>query len=197
MVKLNFQQRKMITNKVTEVPYNELLTYARKISKYTRPPQSSKYSQTNAADRASIPTDTSITLNHANNGDSVQEESGTATRSLPLGLSEADVTALDPSSQMPFTPWPSEEVMKRGALSHMAYEEELRSQGLLVPEFALHANGNGQGTTVDVQPVRDAPVRTETVALQPHHRERPKENPPPLGLSLSLDLYDPDEDGGV
>lgn len=195
MVDLDFQERRAITNKTTEVPYNELLTYARKISKYTRPPQSSKYSQTNPADRASIPTDASVALNNTNNGDSVQEESGAATRSLPLGLSEADVTALDPSSQMPFTPWPSEEVMKRGALSRMAYEEELRAQGLLVPELTQHANGNGQTTIVDIQPVRDAPARTETITSQPQRRERPKENPPSLGLSLSLDLYDPDEDG--
>lgn len=182
----------MVTNKIIEVPYNELLTYARKISKYTRPPQSSKYSQTPAVDRVSQQTDAS---NATNNGDSVQEESGEATRLLPLGLSEADVTALDPSSQMPFTPWPSEEVMKRGALSHMAYEEELRSQGLLVPEVAQHVNGNGQGTVIDVVPMREAPARVETVTLQPHRHERPKEHPAPLGLSLSLDLYDPDEDG--
>lgn len=193
MVNFNFRQHKIVTNKVVEVPYDELLTYARKISKYTRPPQSSKYSQTPVVDRASLQPDVS---NATNNGDSVQEEeSGEATRLLPLGLSEADVTALDPSSQMPFTPWPSEEVMKRGALSHMAYEEELRSQGLLGPEATQHVNGNGQGTVVDVVPVREAPARVETVTLQPHRHERPKERPAPLGLSLSLDLYDPDEDG--
>lgn len=182
----------MVTNKIVEVPYNELLTYARKISKYTRPPQSSKYSQTPVVDRASLQADAS---NATSNGDSVQEGSGETTRVLPLGLSEADVTALDPSSQMPFTPWPSEEVMKRGALSHMAYEEELRSQGLLVPEVAQHLNGNGQGTVVDIVPMREAPARVETATLQSHRHERPKEHPAPLGLSLSLDLYDPDEDG--
>lgn len=192
MVNLNSEQPRTVANKVVEVPYNELLTYARKISKYTRPPQSSKYPQTPVVDHASLQTDSSNTIN---NGDSVQGESGAATRLLPLGLSEADVTALDPSSQMLFTPWPSEEVMKRGALSHMAYEEELRAQGLLVPEFTQHVNGNGQGTTVDVEPVREAPVRMETVTLQPQHHKRPKEHPAPIGLSLSLDLYDPDEDG--
>lgn len=85
--------------------------------------------------------------------------------------------------------------MKRGALSHMAYEEELRAQGLLVPEATPHPNGNGQTTDVDVEPVRNTPARVGTMALQPQHHERPKEHPPPISLSLSLDLYDPDEDG--
>lgn len=179
-------------NQVAEVPYDELLAYARKISKYTRPPQPSKYSHVPPIDSASISANISNLSENTNNGDSVQADTQAPTRSLPLGLSEEDVTALHPSSQIPFTPWPSEEVMKRGALSHMAYEEELRSQGLPIPEFLLNPNTNGQ--KADVEPAKNTPPRIETVTVQPQHHEKPREHHPPPGLSLSLDLYDPDED---
>lgn len=132
-------------------------------------------------------------MNNNSNGDTGHADSQ-ATRTLPLGLSEEDVTALDPSSQMPFTPWPSEEVMKRGALSHMGYEEELRAKGLPIPDFFSNPAVNGQAASTNVEPPRDAPTRVETVAVQSQHHERPKETQPPPGLSLSLDLYDPDED---
>lgn len=180
-------------NNVIEVPYDELLTYARKISKYTRPPQSSKYSQTAAADNASVSAGISNPPDDVSNGDLPPPDSQAAARSLPLGLSEEDVSALDPS-QMPFTPWPSEEVMKRGALSHTAYEEELRAQGLTVSEFFPNPDANGQKTDVGAGSVQNAPVRVDTITIPPQHHERPREHPPPPGLSLSLDLYDPDED---
>ncbi|KAI5845809.1 vitamin-D-receptor interacting mediator subunit 4-domain-containing protein [Morchella snyderi] len=177
-----------------EVPYNELLTYARKISKYTRPPQSSRYTQPASVDHTSRSVDNpNSSMNNNSNGDTGHADSQ-ATRTLPLGLSEEDVTALDPSSQMPFTPWPSEEVMKRGALSHMGYEEELRAKGLPIPDFFSNPAVNGQAASTNVEPPRDAPTRVETVAVQSQHHERPKETQPPPGLSLSLDLYDPDED---
>ncbi|KAL7270502.1 hypothetical protein RUND412_006789 [Rhizina undulata] len=155
------------------VPYEELLTYARKISKYTVPPQSSSYHQSPAIESSS---------------NSVENEE----RGLPLGLSEADVNALDPSQL--FTPWPSEEVMKQGALARMAAEEEMRAAGLLpVTVPAKDTNGASSKAPPEKRPELDNGIRRPSVAMDVHRHERPQETVRP-GLSLSLDLYDPDED---
>jgi hypothetical protein len=160
-----------------EVPYDELLTYARKISKYTRPPQSSKFTQADTAG--------------GSGNDKTEHDNGEASqqsqRSLPLGLSEEDVSALDPSSQLQFTPWPSEEVMKRGALSQMGYEEELKAKGLPLPVMAPVANGQGLGDNrgpveTSMETAIVAPVQ---VAAAQNHRPAQK---------VELDLFNPDDE---
>ncbi|PWW74600.1 hypothetical protein C7212DRAFT_283152 [Tuber magnatum] len=158
------------------VPYDELLTYARKISKYTRPPQSSKFTQAD-------PSGSGGDKPEQNNGEASQQSQ----RSLPLGLSEEDVSALDPSSQLQFTPWPSEEVMKRGALSQMGYEEELKAKGLPLPVMAPVANGQGLGDNrgpveSSMETTVAAPVQ---VAAAQHHRPAQK---------VELDLFNPDDE---
>ena len=163
-----------------EVPYDELLTYARKISKYTRPPQSSEFTQVDTAGGGGSGSDKA----EQNNGGEASQQSH---RSLPLGLSEEDVSALDPSSQLQFTPWPSEEVMKRGALSQMGYEEELKAKGLPLPIMAPVANGQGLGDNrgpaeSSMETITVAPVQ---VAAAQNHRPAQK---------VELDLFNPDDE---
>lgn len=158
-----------------EVPYDELLTYARKISKYTRPPQSSEFAQADTGGGSD--------KTEQNNGEASQQSH----RSLPLGLSEEDVSALDPSSQLQFTPWPSEEVMKRGALTQMGYEEELKAQGLPLPVMAPVTNGQGlvdnRGPAESsMEAIVVAPVQ---IAAAQNHRPAQK---------VELDLFNPDDE---
>ncbi|RPA92864.1 hypothetical protein L873DRAFT_1794017 [Choiromyces venosus 120613-1] len=161
-----------------EVPYDELLTYARKISKYTRPPQSSKFTQADTASGGS-----GGDKSDQNNGGASQQSQ----RSLPLGLSEEDVSALDPSSQLQFTPWPSEEVMKRGALTQMGYEEELKAKGLPVPVMAPVSNGQGLGDKPGpVENARETTVSAPVqVAAAQNHRP---------AQQVILDLYNSDDE---
>ncbi|CUS15516.1 unnamed protein product [Tuber aestivum] len=170
------EARKELSNVPGTVPYDELLTYARKISKYTRPPQSSKFTQADASGSGRDKPE-------QNDGEASQQSQ----RSLPLGLSEEDVSALDPSSQLQFTPWPSEEVMKRGALSQMGYEEELKAKGLPLPVMAPVANGQRQGDNrgpveSSMETTVVAPVQ---VAAAQNHRPAQK---------VELDLFNPDDE---
>lgn len=172
-----------------EVPYEDLLTYARKISKYTLPP---RFTQPQAS--------------NATNASEPSAGSGSDGGPLPLGLYEEDVTALNPSSQVQFTPWPSEEVMKRGALSQMGYGEELRAKGLPVPILAPPEDGqvemedvDGVGgpseiTVADQPPEQHVPVSGAQGNGRPAQQLQQQQQQALSGLSLSLDLYDPDED---
>jgi len=161
-----------------EVPYDELLTYARKISKYTRPPQSSEFTQVDTAAAAGSD------KTEQNNGGEASQQSH---RSLPLGLSEEDVSALDPSSQLQFTPWPSEEVMKGGALSQMGYEEELKAKGLPLPIMAPVANGQGLGDNRGA-----AESSMETIAVVPVQVAAAQNHRP--AQKVELDLFNPDDE---
>ena len=103
---------------------------------------------------------------------------------LPIGLSEEDMNMLDSSAGMPFTPWPSEEQMKQGALV------ALHASGG-VPEDMLseeERRGLDAGVVRVVNGVEEEEVgevrREEQVV-------RPKKE---VITSLSLDLYDPDEE---
>ena len=86
-----------------DVPYTELLAYASKISKFSQPPNS-----------AAVKHMVELIAPHADD----EPPAPHAAPKLPLGLSEEDLSALDPSNQMPvFMPWPSELVMRIGALA--------------------------------------------------------------------------------
>ncbi|KAI5801717.1 mediator complex, subunit Med4, partial [Peziza echinospora] len=81
-----------------DVPYDELLAYARKISKYTRP--------SGAQRPVPVPAAPAQQPNRPE-----------------LGLTEQEAQALD-SAGRAFFPWPSEELMGRGALATLNFAGE-------------------------------------------------------------------------
>ncbi|KAF8437448.1 mediator complex, subunit Med4, partial [Terfezia claveryi] len=88
-----------------EIPYEELLTYARKISKYTVPPNA-RFPQPPLPQAAL-------------SGNAPAEQPTTN-----IGLTNEEAAALDPSSRVVFAPWPSEEIMRRGALAQITFAGE-------------------------------------------------------------------------
>lgn len=110
------------------------------------------------------------------------QDAGAPADKPPLGLSEEDLLQLDPSSAMPFTPWPSEEEMKAGALVALnaagGVPEDLLSEE---ERKALDGVGEANGVEEEVE------ERREVYGVQ---QVRPKKE----AVSLSLDLYDPEEE---
>ncbi|KAF8477219.1 vitamin-D-receptor interacting mediator subunit 4-domain-containing protein [Kalaharituber pfeilii] len=128
-----------------QIPYDELLTYARKISKYTQPPSSRSLQA--AQQQQSI---TAAAADISNSNSSIPGESSTASTRPDLGLTEQEVAALDPSSsRVAFTPWPSEEVMRRGALAQLAFQGEgivtNNPQDILLAQQAQNGANGGLG----------------------------------------------------
>lgn len=186
-----------------EIPYDELLTYARKISKYTQPP--------NARSQQPPP--------QAGTDDTAPPADGEARPRVNVGLTNDEAAALDPSSRVVFTPWPSEEIMRRGALAQIAFsgegivtnkpleqpvnganggaaaaaevkaEQQVDGEGETLMNGASGeatvgqgGQGQGQGVVVQSYPVRD--VERERRAREEQHSQ----------AFFGLDLYDPDED---
>ena len=114
------------TDTAIDIPYEELLTYARKISKYTQPPSSHSFNPP-------------VTLATGNSNVPPQADEARPN----IGLTNEEIAALDPSSRVVFTPWPSEEVMRRGALAQitLAGEGIITNKPLEQPQNG--ANGGG------------------------------------------------------
>ncbi|KAI4250874.1 MAG: hypothetical protein LQ352_005200 [Teloschistes flavicans] len=113
------------------VPYTELLDYAKKISPFTVPPT---FREPTRAPKAAKVTDQKENATPVVNGvrDAVAEareasavangETTQSKESKGVGessLEQADVQWLNPLEQIPFVPWPTEEVIKRGALGQI------------------------------------------------------------------------------
>ena len=163
------------------VPYNELLDYAKRISRYTVPPTF----------RAALPS-ARPALPAAINGDTVaveegaedvkEEKEGRGTASLE----DIERKWLDPLTQIPFVPWVNEETIKRGALAEI---QSMVERG----EDPANVGAEGpeeKGETVEIGKSEDAVEREGGVSVDGGMgTQRREEKPKVFG---GLDLYDPD-----
>ncbi|KAA8914508.1 mediator complex, subunit Med4, partial [Sphaerosporella brunnea] len=95
-----------------EIPFDQLLSYATKIAKYSRPPNPTAFKK--YADTVLPPPPPPPQLQE---GESKPAEPENAEK-LPLGLTQEDMVNTDPLGGMPpFMPWPNEIVMRQGALA--------------------------------------------------------------------------------
>ena len=158
-----------------DVQYTELLDYAKRISRFTAPPNFRaqivpKATETERPDGA----DVVMGENTAGDKEGIGLEQ----------LKQEEKQWLDPWTGIQFTPWPSEEVMKRGAL--------FRLQGMLERKEDI------EGVKEENEIQGDEPQRqTEAQESKPRVSgivpgPRKKEDKPKV--FGGLDLYDPDDE---
>lgn len=194
------------------VPYDELLAYAKRISKFTVPPtlrpplpeksqppppsqqlsgggeqQGKKEAEANGVNGGAVGGEGAIGL--------VAEEEGGAAKGIGVSsLATGEAQWLDPGAQMPFVPWPTEEVIRRGALA--------RIQGMLErgvdPSEADGAveeekdTKMGVGAEVKLEGAVVEPVRKESASVGLGRVEMKRDEKP--AVFGGLDLYDPDDE---
>ena len=188
------------------IPYTELLDYAKRISKYTVPPTFRPPIPVANPPSASQPQHTEPP---STNGASAEKPSHSQdteaahrnSQGEGIGVSSLDqeeVRWLDPLKQIPFVPWPSEDVIRQGGLAQIqvmldqgidpsnvrdgAEEEEMRTNEDLP---TLDGAGDGVLDAVPNDINREASSRVVQV-------EKKEEKPKVFG---GLDLYDPEEEG--
>ncbi|KAL8728751.1 MAG: hypothetical protein Q9181_005236 [Wetmoreana brouardii] len=194
------------------VPYTELLDYARRISPYTVPPTfrepvpSSKVVNTTAQGQDDVPAVNGVgdavsearEVNALANGGVLPTNEGDGVG--VWSLEQADVQWLNPLEQIPFVPWPTEEVLKKGALGQI---QVMLEQG--VDPGAGEASGlsaGGGGAEEGVEDIRMDEAATE-VPMNPGNvmvdggngrvEGRRREEKPKVFKGLDLD-EDSDED---
>ncbi len=195
------------------VPYTELLDYAGRINKYTVPPTLRQPIPVPQAPNTtpSQPANTSATNG---NGVFAEQNNRTPTKWSPnaqaqgegIGVSSLDqkeVQWLDPmSTQVPFVPWPSEDVIRRGALAQIQLMmEQGKDPGGISATAAEDETEppNGDAMIADqrhgeVKAVgaHSGESRTETQNPVRRFERIVEEKPKVFG---GLDLYDPEEEG--
>ncbi|KAI4159826.1 MAG: hypothetical protein LQ342_006244 [Letrouitia transgressa] len=113
-----------------KVPYHELLDYAKRISRYTVPPTFRERpvpapAQTAVARKSEGDEDVKMTNGAVapaaeSNGETTTEGEGERDKGIGVSsLEQSEVQWLDPMAKFQFVPWPSEEVIKRGALAQI------------------------------------------------------------------------------
>lgn len=164
------------------VPYNELLDYAKRISRYTVPPTF----------RPALPP-AQPPLPPAVNGDTVaveegaedikEEKEGRATASLE----DIERKWLDPLTQVPFVPWVSDEAIKRGALAEI---QNMVERGEDPENVGAGGSEEEKGETMESGKNEDAAGRESGVSADGGMgMQKREEKPQVFG---GLDLYDPD-----
>ncbi|KAL9602642.1 MAG: hypothetical protein Q9179_002473 [Wetmoreana sp. 5 TL-2023] len=194
------------------VPYTELLDYARRISPYTVPPTfreplpPSKVVNTTTQKQDDVPTANGV-------GDAVleaREVNAVANGGIPQtkegdgvgvsSLEQADVQWLNPLEQIPFVPWPTEEVIKRGALGQIQVmlEQGVDPEAGAAPGLSARGGGaeEGIGDVRMDEAATEAPMNTGHAVVDGGDGRvegRRREEKPKVFKGLDLD-EDSDED---
>ena len=168
-------------NDSRNVPFNELLDYAKRISRYTVPPTF----------RSALPPALPA-LPAAINGDSVavedgaedvkEEKEGRGTASLQ----DTERKWLDPLTQIPFVPWVNDETIKRGALAEIQSTIE---RGEDPGNVGAEGSEEDKEETMGIGDDGDAVGRESGVGTAGGMGMQREDRPKVFG---GLDLYDPD-----
>lgn len=187
------------------VPYAELLEYASRINKYTIPPTLRQpVPVLQAEDTAQLqhlanplPSNGSGVSADQNGPSPVVPSLNTQAHGEGIGVSSLDqkeVQWLDPlSTQVPFVPWPSEDVIRRGALAQIQLMLEQGQD----PNNVITSSAGEEMELASVEAiVVDQPgtiaAHLETPVGRVTQAERIMEEKPKV--FAGLDLYDPDEE---
>lgn len=187
------------------VPYDELLEYANRISRYTVPPTFRPVPPTSQAPGLTSSQHPTVSTMSTVNGVSAEQRPLPSTTESPTNfpiqgegigiasLEQSEVQWLDPLTQLPFVPWPSEEVIRQGALAQVQ----------VMLEQGLDPSGVGDSETkyIKEEAAEDAIFagsHAKTSAATNSHAKQPlangilkskeEEKPKVFG---GLDLYDP------
>ena len=174
------------------VPYVELLNYAKRISRYTIPPNSRP-----PLALPKLPLDS--TQAPAVNGDVESEKEGDEERK-GMGteaLEDEEKKWLEPLRQIPFAPWVSEDAMKRGALAQIQAMVErgedpadVKAEGTGDEHGEIDQSGEDLGRGQE-----EGAVGGDTAGIRrdDKRQERLIAKPEVFG---GLDLYDPNNPDG-
>ena len=163
-----------------KVPYTELLQYAKHISRYTMPPSFEPPSV--AAGDASVAANGA----DATMGRSQENGGGIALKSLM----QEEKQWLDPLTGVQFTPWPSEDMMRKSALARIQGMND-KGEDIEDSDKEMKAESEREEDERVPGPARSEGskgITRESDGGFGQGREKPK-------VFGGLDLYDPDDEG--
>ena len=174
-----------------KVPYTELLDYAKHISRYTAPLTARKLPALSKPRPDATPA-VNGEVESAKEGDDEGKGIGTE------ALEDEERKWLEPLMQIPFAPWVSDDVMKRGALAQIqAMVERGEEPSQAKPEGEVEI-GEDQKAGERVEEVQDESSVSGNIMGTREGEKRQERRIAKPGVFGGLDLYDPsnpDEEG--
>ena len=178
-----------------KVKYTDLLDYALKISRYTVPPKlPDGILQSLIIDTTNEPYKSPTAAAEQDDTPSAGIQSTSALNAQPgfgvKQLQDAEVQWLHPERLIPFVPWPTEEIIQRGALAAVGrgdLPETEQSQG---QDHEGNPNGSAQSALNQAGANEEGKKGMDAVAQQQSDRKEAQEDKPTV--FRGLDLYDPD-----
>ena len=171
-----------------DVPYREILDYAKLISRYTAPPGSRSNIPLSEVSAATAPA-----VNGDTQGEKIEAEEGKGIGTA--ALEDEERKWLEPLKQIPFVPWVSDDVVRKGALAQIqARVERGEDPADVKPEEAQNQADEGESIEEEKERIGDSSMISGAVPGGREgelRRERPVEKPAVFG---GLDLYDPMND---
>lgn len=166
------------------VPYDELLDYAKRISRYTVPPTfRPALPPAQPAEPVAVNGDTVAVEDGAEDVVKEEKKEGRGTASLE----DTERKWLDPLTQIPFVPWVNDETIKRGALAEI---QSMVERGEDPGKVGAGAEVEDKKETTEVVNDEDAVGRESGAGVDGGTgMQRREERPKVFG---GLDLYDPD-----
>ncbi|KAI9804186.1 MAG: hypothetical protein M1825_001588 [Sarcosagium campestre] len=166
------------------IPYQTLLSYAAHISKFTTIPAGLK-PPPEVAEQANGTTPSA-------------KQNEDVSGVLPAGqLREEESKWLDATANLPYVPWPAEDMIRRGALAQV---QSMREAGVDPAGVKSLEDGQGEGTNGAVDNRENQqhaggnsaePVESKATVQAPESNLRKEERP---AVFAGLDLYDPDDE---
>lgn len=199
----------MFSKAQRNVPYIELLDYAKRISRYTVPPT---FRPPIAVAKAPETSQSQPTDSTSTNGAPAEQASQAAPTTSPnsqpqeegIGVSSLDqkeVQWLDPLNEIPFVPWPSEDVIRQGMLAQLHIILEQRGYP---SSITARAGDESKERTMEDAMAMENPADTAAYGGVPDNAKASRSGPPGQQVERreekpkvfgGLDLYDPDEEG--
>ena len=167
------------------VPYTELLNYAKRISRYTVPPNF----RPPLPALESLPDPTT-----AVNGNIEDEKVGEATKGMGTeALADEEKKWLEPFMQIPFAPWVSDDVIRRGALAQIqARVEAGEDPAQLENEGVKETSVENEGMKEDMGDTQTEGIRAGDIQNPKEGDRRQERKEAKTEVFEGLDLYDPD-----
>ena len=179
----------------SKVKYTDLLDYALKIARYTVPPKlpdGIPQSLTNDIVDESAKSPTAAADRDDTQSAGIQN-SGTQNVQLGFGvkqLQDAEVQWLHPEKFIPFVPWPTEEIIQRGALAAVERGDMPDAEPPPGQKPEENMNGSAQSALHQVDASEEGKKAMDVGAQQPPIRREAEADKPKV--FRGLDLYDPD-----
>jgi hypothetical protein len=184
------------------VPYDELLEYANRISRYTVPPTFRLPAPASQATSIAPPQQPDLPVGNGLSAGQGMQASATGSPSNHhvhgegIGVASLDVSEiqwLDPLTQIPFVPWPSEEVIRQGALAQVQLMLEKGPDASNVgsrEDESTKPDTSHDSIMADSHHGTNAGINSHASRPLTNGVAKPKDEKP--AVFGGLDLYDPD-----